>query len=288
MTTVQQKGNALEAAVLAVEKLILGTSPNVKEKTYRIESKKIINVGGVHHEIDLFVTFELGPGYSPIFIFECKNWKDAVSKNEIIVFAEKIAAAGAQRGFFVAKSFTADALAQAKKEPRMELVAVTEHDPASTIMPFSYQSTFTKPTHVKAAVKKSGIPGTKSVKMDLSQAVATLNGSPLNLLEYMNAWVIEAMNQTMLTFPSGTLADGTYQRECASERTFAEGTFTVNDIPIGTATIDVQFDVYLVRPAIKSHFEINGRGRVISLEAHTVGDVTMTEVQFTFGPEQKP
>jgi hypothetical protein len=104
----------------------------------------------------------------------------------------------------------------------------------------------------------------------------------------MNAWVIEAMNQTMLTFPSGTLADGTYQRECASERTFAEGTFTVNDIPIGTATIDVQFDVYLVRPAIKSHFEINGRGRVISLEAHTVGDVTMTEVQFTFGPEQKP
>ncbi len=291
MTTVQQKGNALEAAVLAVEQLILSASPSVKEKTYRIESKKIINVGGVHHEIDLFVTFDLGPGYSAIFIFECKNWKDAVPKNEIIVFAEKIAASGAQRGFFVAKSFTADALAQAKKEPRMELVAVTEHDPASTIMPFSYHTTFTKPRHVKAAVKKAGIPGIKSVKIDLSQAVAILNGGPINLFEYINTWVVESMIQSMLTFPSGTLADGTYQRECSAERAYAEGAFSVTDnsigtIPIGTATIDVQFDVYLVHPAIKSHFEINGRGRVISLEAHTVGDVTMTEVQFTFGPEQ--
>jgi hypothetical protein len=34
------------------------------------------------------------------------------------------------------------------------------------------------------------------------------------------------------------------------------------------------------------NFEINGRGRVISFEAHTVGDATMNEVQFTFGPEQ--
>ena len=50
MTTAQQKGNALEAAVLAIEEVILRTSPNVKEKTYLIESKKLINVGGVHHE----------------------------------------------------------------------------------------------------------------------------------------------------------------------------------------------------------------------------------------------
>jgi hypothetical protein len=223
MTTPQQKGNALEAAVLAIEELILRTSPNVKDKTYRIESKKLINVGGVHHEIDVFVTFELGPGYNPVYIFECKNWKEAVGKNEIIVFAEKIAAAGAQRGFFVAKSFTADAVAQANKEPRMELVVAAEHDPASIILPFGYQSTFTKPTHIKAVFSKWGVPGTKSVKYDLSQAVATLNGSPLNLLDYLNAWVTEAMNESMRTFPSGTLADGTYQRECGSERTFAEG-----------------------------------------------------------------
>jgi hypothetical protein len=89
VTTAQEKGNALEAAVLAIEELILRTSPAVKEKTYVIESKKIINAGGVRHEIDLFVTFELGPGYNPVFIFECKNWQEAVGKNEIIVFCRK-------------------------------------------------------------------------------------------------------------------------------------------------------------------------------------------------------
>jgi len=39
MTTSQQKGDALESAVLAIEGMILRSSPNVKEKTYRIESK---------------------------------------------------------------------------------------------------------------------------------------------------------------------------------------------------------------------------------------------------------
>lgn len=286
MTASQQKGDALEAVVLAIEELILRSSPNVKEKTYLIESKKIINVGGVHHEIDLFVTFELGPGYKPVFIFECKNWKDAVGKNEIIVFAAKITGSGANRGFFVAKSFTADAEAQAKQEPRMELVVASEHDPASTILPFGYQTTFQKPLHVKAVFTKSGDAGTKSTKYDLSRAVAILNGNSLNLLDYMNAWVSEAINESMRTFPSGTLAEGIYQRECTAARTFTEGVLILNDISIGAARITVQIEIYLARPAVKSHFEINGRGRVISFVPHTIGNVTVNEVQFIFGPEQ--
>jgi len=286
MTTPQQKGNALEVAVVAIENLILRTSPSVKEKTYRVESKKLINVGGVRHEIDVFVTFELGPGYNPIYIFECKNWREAVGKNEIIVFAEKIAAAGAQRGFFVAKSFTADAVAQANKEPRIELVIAAEHDPASTILPFGYQSTFQKPTHIKAVFRKPGSTGTQSERQDISQATATLNGSPLDLLDYMNAWVTEAINESMRTFPSGTLEEGIYKRECSSERPFGEGLFIVNGIPIETVAITVQFEIYLARPAVRSHFEIGGRGRVISFEAHTVGDATINELEFTFGAAQ--
>src|SRR5689334_20905416 len=58
-------------------------------------------------------------GYTVTFIFECKNWEDAVGKNEIIIFSEKIDAVSAQRGYFVAKSFTRDAEAQALKDPRM-------------------------------------------------------------------------------------------------------------------------------------------------------------------------
>jgi len=122
MTTPLEKGNALEAAVLAIEELILRVSPNVKEKTYLIESKKIVSVGGVRHEIDIFVTFELGPGYKPVFIFECKNWKEAVGKNEIIIFSKKIDISHATSGCFVAKAYTSDAVSQAKMDPRITLL----------------------------------------------------------------------------------------------------------------------------------------------------------------------
>jgi hypothetical protein len=164
-------------------------------------------------------------------------------------------------------------------------VVAAEHDPASAILPFRYQSTFQKPTHVKGLFSRYGAQSANIVKCDLSRAVATLNGSPLNLIAYMNAWVTEAINQSMLTFPSGTLADGTYERECKSERTFAEGVFTINEAVVQIASITAQFEIYLVRPAVKSHFEVNGRGRVISFEAHTVGNVTFNEVQFILGPE---
>jgi hypothetical protein len=104
MTTPQQKGNSLEAAVAAIEALILATAPGLREKTFLIESKKIVKVDGVRHEIDIFVTIDLGQEYKSIFIFECKNWKDAVDKNEIIILSEKVRATAAAHGYLVANS----------------------------------------------------------------------------------------------------------------------------------------------------------------------------------------
>jgi hypothetical protein len=57
------------------------------------------NLGGVHYEIDIFVTIDLSNGYKSVFIFECKNWQEPVGKNEVIVLSEKIAGAQAQHGY---------------------------------------------------------------------------------------------------------------------------------------------------------------------------------------------
>jgi hypothetical protein len=119
VATPYDKGNALEVAVASIERLILDTSPHLIERPFLFESKKIINAGGVHHEIDIFVTIDLGGGYKSVYIFECKNWEASVGKNEIIVFAEKIDVTQAQHGYFVAKSFTKDAEAQATSNPRI-------------------------------------------------------------------------------------------------------------------------------------------------------------------------
>ncbi len=127
--TAAEKGNALEQAVREIESAILGFEPTAKEKPFTVEYKKIVVVDGVKHEIDVYVMVLFGPGYNSLFIFECKNWADPVGKNEIIVFSEKIKAVGATHGYFVAKAFTADAKAQAKKDNRMTLRVATEHDP---------------------------------------------------------------------------------------------------------------------------------------------------------------
>lgn len=115
MDTPQGKGDALENAVAAIEEVILRSSAGMGRKPI-IEKKKIITVNEVRHEIDVYVTADLAPGYQPVFIFECKNWKEAVGKNEIIIFSEKIDAARATSGCFVARSYTSDAVNQAKQD----------------------------------------------------------------------------------------------------------------------------------------------------------------------------
>src|SRR5215469_1042866 len=98
-----EKGVALEVAVHAIEQVILESSPALRGELFHIERRKILIVGGVRHEIDIFVTVGAAKGYESTFIFECKNWDKPVGKNELIVFSKKIDAATAQRGYFAAK-----------------------------------------------------------------------------------------------------------------------------------------------------------------------------------------
>ena len=108
-------GDSLEETVQLLERAILQESASYADGTFQFEPKKIIIVDDVRHEIDLYVSVDHGNGYTAIFIFECKNWKKKIGKSEIIEFSEKVKVAPAQKGFFVAKSFTRYARAQAKK-----------------------------------------------------------------------------------------------------------------------------------------------------------------------------
>ena len=122
ITNPHDKGDALEEAVRLIEETILQNSPVTKDAIITIEPKKIVIADNVKHEIDLFITIDLGKGYKSTFIFECKNWEEAVGKNEIIVFSEKIKVVQAQKGYFIARSFGTYAVAQAKKDERLELL----------------------------------------------------------------------------------------------------------------------------------------------------------------------
>ncbi len=285
LVTPRQKGDALEAVVAAIEGLILENSPSAKDKRHLIESKKIVAIGGVRNEIDLYVTTDIAPGYKAVFIFECKNWEEAVGKNEIIVFSEKIDVCSAQHGFFVAKSFTSDAESQARKDPRITLRTVTEHDPVSTIVPFGFHFNFQQAQRVRLNFTRRGSEGSKTLqRLDLPKSHVLLNGANVDFLQYLNEWTVEAINESMRTFPSGTLEEGIHSRSCQATRRFTEGQLSIDSIDIELAELEVDFEIHLKRPRVVSHFEVGGRGRVISLEGHTLGGLTVNSVQFILGP----
>src|SRR5688572_22612809 len=121
-------GKALERAIELIERQILDKIEKSNIGKVVVETRKIIIDEGVRHEIDIFVTVNLNIGTPLIYIFESKNRKEKADKNDIIVFEAKIDAANAQKGYFVSREFTKDALNQAKKFPRISLNVVEENN----------------------------------------------------------------------------------------------------------------------------------------------------------------
>jgi len=180
--TPQQKGDQLENAVRGIENLLLSLSPSLTQETYKIESKKIISVGEVRHEIDVFVSVDLGSDYKSVFIFECKNWKQPVGKNDVIIFSEKINACRAQWGCIVAKTFTSDAENQAKKDARIKLFHATEHD-VSLPAPFEFFIRVPRFTKIAVGLKTRGSTGTRFASVKFDDARVLLTGLSLNMRE---------------------------------------------------------------------------------------------------------
>lgn len=236
----------------------------------------------MHHEIDIFVTIDLGQGYKSVFIFECKNWADAVGENEIIVFQEKLDAGQAQHGFFVAKSFTADAKAQASKEPRLSLLFVTEHSPEATPVPFDFHIINLELLHIDATFHGWKHAGEESL-VDLNTARANFQGSPVNIDQYLKAWAVDASNTKALAFRSERCPQGAYDQSTSAIREFGDGEFLLEGESIKKAELSVAFRVHVLRPPIVSHYEVRSRGRSLRFAPVGFGEDAM-QVSLTFGP----
>lgn len=265
MQTPAEKGNALQEAVHAIEEHILRTSPALKEKSFLFEDKKVICVGGVHHEIDIYVTVDAAPGYRAVFIFECKNWKEAVGKNEVINFSEKIEAVQATRGYFIAKSFTKDAKNQAKKDPRMELLVATEHDPTGIPVPNELHMMEIDPKHLEPRLRARNRTQGKIETFNPNTIRAELKGKPISLWEYLCAWADEAMRQDSAKIRSHRMTPGKYDREIEVARTFELGELVLDGKDMEDATMNMIYQVTIHRPPVMSYFEIESRGRVVAL-----------------------
>jgi hypothetical protein len=270
MATAKEKGDALEAAVASIEELILQTSPAAVAKPI-IEKKKIIGVDGVRHEIDVYVTINSASGYESIYIFECKNWQEAVNKNEIIVFAEKIDASKAARGFFVAKAFTSDAEAQAKKDPRIVLLLATEHDPSTDPAPAQLFGRFPQLTKLSVTISVRGSKGLKSEKMKFEEAHARFLGNEIDLLQQVETWSKQMCDEDVAKFHSTIVPAGTYEFAMDSEILFPPGDMIVNKRDIEKITLHIEYKIIVETSRMISHFEVESRGRFFRFAPFTTG-----------------
>jgi hypothetical protein len=270
-TSARTKGDLLEDAVRAIEDTILRSAPGFAEGTFKIQGKRIITSAGVRHEVDLFVTVSLPAGYDTVFIFECKNWKSKVGKNEIIVFSEKVASIGAHKGFFVARSFTKDARAQAAKDQRIQLLTASHIEPISRVEfpQFIHTHIISTEAHLQFA---GLIPGQfpKQEGLDISQSTVSIAGVSIPAPEYVNGWIQSERDHEVARSQASELPDGTHRLEFSEQFTFQEGEAFLDQRPLAKIAIRGCAQVAITRGAVISVFEVHSRGRMITVgvDAH--------------------
>jgi hypothetical protein len=264
-----EKGHALEKAVHAIEQLILESSPMYSEKAFRIESRKIIRVDDVGHEVDLYVTVDLGGEYTSTFIFECKNWATRVGKNEIIIFSEKIAATRAQQGFFIAREFTRDAIAQAAKDPRIKLRMANDVSDSLIDLTKRFHFTLIDGHSVRARVTMITEEG-RVVIPDLEKSLIQTPLGDFALRDYITSAGTQLGEQGLRGFPSQDLAPGEYVVNAEGSVDSPEHC-RIEGIAVQAIDLEVATRVRIARPAVISQYEADNRGRVLWLDTIEFG-----------------
>ena len=274
MASSQDKGRLLEEGVRAIERHLLSTEAAIADGDLTIESRKIVIEAGVRNEIDLHITLRRPHGYDAVFIFECKNWKDKVGKNELIVFSEKIKVSKAQRGFFMAPSFTDDARAQAALDQRVELVTATakEIEDVQHVTNFSWMVVAIPAMHVDL---RSATSDTPPPTVNPSSAHATLDGRVINFDEYVRQWAATVADQRTSAPDARMDDDGQYRLEVVDTRELGAGRLVIDGHAYAYATLHADVVATVTTPTIRARVDVVGRGRALKLEPIVIGDGTL-------------
>lgn len=266
------KGNELENTVRAIENHILRSAPNFSEGAFKIESKRVVISDGVKHEIDIYVTASLAVGYEAIFIFECKNWEAKVGKNELIIFSEKISAVRAQKGFFVAKSFTRDAKAQASKDGRIQLLIASHKEPTNNIQ--FPQLLCINTIHTNADIKISGFEKglfPNGSPIDLNGKSLIIAQKKNSASDFINKWIESIRDRQIEGLQISDMQNGNHCIEFSDQRCFDQGEAYLDDKNIKIITLSGKADLFITRGLVRSVFEVESRGRVITVDADSPG-----------------
>lgn len=259
------KGKQLEEAVKAIETAIL-QGEALGERCLSIESNRVLVLDGVKHEIDIFVRIKLGNSYDATYLFESKNWAEPVGKDPLIVFAEKIRATGAARGFCVAPAFTEYAVAQARHDPRIVLLNSTEHhiSPAG----FRCLSWGNEQVTIRDAQTAGG-----PVRLTVHTPVI-FGGKEVPFVAVMQK-LGERMVQTRIAQSDVcALADGSHDLSAIVSYNLPTRGILVDGIELKSVTLSAKFNYQVTTPKLLYGYDVKIRGMFLKFEGFQLGDQT--------------
>lgn len=279
------KGRVLEDAVEAIERAILETDPDMANRTIRVEARKRIVVQGVTHVIDLWVELPGPKGYDALFVFECKNWEVDVTKDEVTLFSEKIRASGAQRGYIVARTYNDGARAQAKLDPRVQLVDVRKKEFDRLTAPLFPMFQINEGGHAAVQLFPPEVGRRGGRQIDPAKIKLIEDGQRVSFAEWLARWEAELKEERTNRSDTAGLPVGSYTLEAFGRRTFAPGTCSFQGAPFDAVEVKMTIPIRIVRPVFTGSIEVVGRGRVLKLEPFTIAGQTfhLNFVDLNFG-----
>lgn len=257
-----EKGNELERAIGSIESLILQKNPNLMNNPFIIENKKTVIIDEVRHEIDWYIEIDLGNGYKSIFLFECKNWDKPVGKNEIIIFSEVINTTQATKGYFVAKEFGKYAIAQSKKDSRIELLKVT--DSLVEFIDFPHFHYVAPILESVAVIFDFGKASGKVESLEVNSIV--YNGVSIEFHDFAEIFGKLIMNNRVNNESTASMPDNSYFYKEEDVFNFDDNVLVVNDEIVNKLKININFTLIVKKPKIITKFDVEKRGRVIEYE----------------------
>ncbi len=261
-----EKGRHLERAVRLIQQALLEADPKLKGVSFSIEPNKTVTVSGVRHEIDVLVRTLSGSPYESTSIFECKDWREPVGKNEVIILSEKVNAMQATRGFLVARSISKDAEAQMKLDKRSTFIRCTDE----FLAPFK-SIELIHVCHdllpIRISVKERGVPAKQNPEvLNWTNSRCCLSGRPVDFLSLVKQRVDELISEDKKENSSKYRNEATHPGGSAVQITFAPGEFMLDGMDVERMTIQIQFFVTVRKPKLISKFELSHQGRAFSFE----------------------
>lgn len=252
----------MENAVHRIQEALLESDPALKGGRFTIEVNKRITVAKTRHEVDVYVVTQPGTSYESIVIFECKDWKKPVSKNEIMNLKEKVEILGATRGVMVGHRLSKDAEELLKGYPRVRFLRCN-HD-IKSVLQVNALHIVHDPQRI--TVKVTPRDPTQTFPENLKECLFHWAGrtSMLQALAYERVEALASEDKT--NERSKYQAEGSHWQHRSDLLQFGPGEFSLSGIEVAAVETEVTFSISVLKHSPAYVCCIDGEGNVASFE----------------------